>query len=348
MPKQRSIDRERFLVAPSLCHPPQFHTHTQSHASVCSLADRCFAVAFAGKENLENGDKILLPPAALDHLARLAVTYPMMFEIKNPLTQQLTHCGVMEFSAEEGKCYVPYWMMENLNVENGGLINLRNVTLPKGSFVQLRPHKTQFTKLSNPRVVLEKALRSFSCLTQGNTIRIAHGDTKYDLDIVEVRPSTAISIIETDVNVDFAPPKDFEVEEAKRKKREQEEKERKQKAEPQTPTASSASSPSSAGSPADRGRAARANYFAKLGSGHSLSGKKKARGSTSGSSSPPPVYNGQDADTDREQEKKPAGPRFNYQYSKVSKPGQKRRLLKRTAATDSKFKAFGGAGNSLK
>jgi hypothetical protein len=48
---------------------------------------------------------------------------------------------------------------------------------------------------------LEKALRKFSCLTQGDTIVITHMDRKYLLDVAEVRPGNAISVYETDVQV---------------------------------------------------------------------------------------------------------------------------------------------------
>ena len=157
----------------------------------------------------------MLPTSALDHLARLRVTYPMMFSITNRQLGRSTHCGVMEFSAEEGVCYVPYWMMQNLLLESGGIVELLNVTIPKGSFVKLQPHTTAFTQLNNPRVVLERALRNFSCLTQGDTISIEHGDDTFYLDVVEVKPGRAISIIETDVNVDFAPPKDMPEDDAR-------------------------------------------------------------------------------------------------------------------------------------
>jgi Ubiquitin fusion degradation protein UFD1 len=68
----------------------------------------------------------------------------------NELTHQLlvrtlqgktTHCGVLEFSATEGSCYIPFWMMQNLLLEAGGLITIKNVSLPKvhdnGQFLEL-------------------------------------------------------------------------------------------------------------------------------------------------------------------------------------------------------------------
>ena len=38
---------------------------------------------------------------------------------------------------------------------------------------------------------------------------IEYNDKKFYIDVLEVRPDAAISVVETDVNVDFAPPKDY-------------------------------------------------------------------------------------------------------------------------------------------
>lgn len=137
--------------------------------------------------------------------ARLKISYPMMFQVRNPTTGSFTHVGVMEFTAEEGKAYMPYWIMQNLFVDNGQLVEITNVTLPKGTFVQLRPHETAFTQLSNPRVVLEKSMRSYSCLTKDGQIVIDYGvgdlRRQFTLDIVDTKPADAISVIETDLNV---------------------------------------------------------------------------------------------------------------------------------------------------
>lgn len=56
---------------------------------------------------------------------------------------------------------------------------------------------------------LETSLRSYSCLTTGDTIMVAYNNKKYYINIVETKPSSAVSIIETDCEVDFAPPLDY-------------------------------------------------------------------------------------------------------------------------------------------
>ena len=96
----------------------------------------------------------------------------MLIMISNPQMSKKTYCGVLEFSAEEGLCYLPFWMMNNLFLEEGSEIILRNVNLKKGKFVVLQPHETAFINLANPKAILEQELTNYSCLMKGDTINI--------------------------------------------------------------------------------------------------------------------------------------------------------------------------------
>jgi ubiquitin fusion degradation protein 1 len=154
----------------------------------------------------QKGDKILLPPSAFDILARLQVDYPMLFRLTHPESGKQTHCGVLEFTAEEGCVYIPFWMMQNLLIEEGSLLTVTNVSLPKASFVKLKPQSVDFLEISNPRAVLEHALRNFSCVTLGDVIQIPYNSKNYHFELREVTPSPAACIIETDCNVDFDAP----------------------------------------------------------------------------------------------------------------------------------------------
>mmetsp|Transcript_133675 Transcript_133675/g.198693 ORF Transcript_133675/g.198693 Transcript_133675/m.198693 type:complete len:400 (+) Transcript_133675:178-1377(+) len=166
----------------------------------------CYSVAYADKSHLEKGDKILLPPSAFDTLARLQVDYPMLFRLTSTTDNKITHCGVLEFTAEEGTCYIPFWMMQNLLIEEGSVITVTNVSLPKASFVKLQPQSVDFLEISNPRAVLEHALRNFSVVTKGDVIQIPYNNKNYHLELKEVQPQDAACIIETDCNVDFDAP----------------------------------------------------------------------------------------------------------------------------------------------
>lgn len=74
---------------------------------------RCYPVAMLPgpeRENVNHGGKVIMPPSALDKLTRLHITYPMLFELHNGAKERMSHAGVLEFIAEEGKAYLPFWV----------------------------------------------------------------------------------------------------------------------------------------------------------------------------------------------------------------------------------------------
>jgi ubiquitin fusion degradation protein 1 len=147
-----------------------------------------------------------LPPSAFDTLVRLQVDYPMLFQLNSPTNGRHTHSGVLEFTAEEGCVYIPFWMMQNLQIEEGALLTVQNISLPKATFCKLQPQSVDFLEIGNPRAVLEHALRNFSCITEGDIIQIPYNDKNYSLKLCKVEPGKAACIIETDCNVDFEAP----------------------------------------------------------------------------------------------------------------------------------------------
>lgn len=268
-----------------------------------------WATASAGQgDALEQGDKIVLPASCLNELSRMNIQFPMMFEISNKRVGRKSHCSVLEFTAQEGNIYIPHWMMENLCLQPGQMVQLRNVVMKKGTYVKLRPHTTKFIELPskdnpNPKVILERALRTFSCLTQNDTITISPPNLgKYKLDVVEVRPGHAISIIETDVVLDFDEPKDYaeytskQVLKAPPRKKKKKDEEKTSEHSPSTggggwgqydddEPAAAKSDPKHTSMSANPGKS---DYFSKLSGGQRLNGKvikstSKGRGSALGS-----------------------------------------------------------------
>eukprot|EP01105_Mastigella_eilhardi_P012357 TRINITY_DN2833_c0_g1_i2.p1 TRINITY_DN2833_c0_g1~~TRINITY_DN2833_c0_g1_i2.p1 ORF type:complete len:316 (-),score=86.00 TRINITY_DN2833_c0_g1_i2:107-1054(-) len=150
---------------------------------------------------------VILPASALDTLVRLKIQYPMLFRVSNRARGDLfTHCGVLDFTAEEGRCYVPAWMAQQLQVAEGGKLRVESTQLPKGTFCCLQPMSGDFLHISNPTVVLEHALQSYATLTVGDMFPVRLRNVTYTFAVKELRPNSAVSVIETDMNLDFAPP----------------------------------------------------------------------------------------------------------------------------------------------
>ena len=173
---------------------------------------RCYPTAMmAGPERdaANHGGKIFLPASALDKLTQLHITYPMLFELINGRKGQSTHAGVLEFTAEEGRCYLPFWLTTRLGLEPGDLMQCKSTDLPPGSFIKLQPQDANFLEISDPKAVLETAFRNFSCLTVADVFTFSYNDTVYEIAVLEVKPDSethAVSVQETDLEVDFAPP----------------------------------------------------------------------------------------------------------------------------------------------
>lgn len=99
--------------------------------------------------------------------------------------------------------------MRTLDVETGDLLEIKSTSLAPASLVKLQPQSTSFLDISDPKAVLENAFRNFATLTQGDIFSFEYNDTIYDVAVLEVKPTSekmGVSMLETDVSVDFAPP----------------------------------------------------------------------------------------------------------------------------------------------
>merc|ERR1712216_217389 len=96
-----------------------------------------YSVTFCNREDLEGGNRFILPASALQELH--GASTPMLFEISDLRGTRRTHGGVLEFVAEEGRCYVPFWIIKQLNLQEGDRVRLRSKSLPKAKYVRLQP-----------------------------------------------------------------------------------------------------------------------------------------------------------------------------------------------------------------
>lgn len=96
--------------------------------------------------------------------------------------------------------------MHNLLLEEGDMVQIESISLPVATFSKFQPQSPDFLDITNPKAVLENALRNFACLTTGDLIAIKYNSKVYELCVLESKPGNAVSIIECDMNVEFAAP----------------------------------------------------------------------------------------------------------------------------------------------
>lgn len=81
-------------------------------------------------------------------------------------------------------------------------------------YVKIQPQSPDFLDITDPRAVLEHTLRQFTTLTLNDRIPIYYNNKVYELLVVAVSPDQAgkraISVVETDLQVDFETPVGYE------------------------------------------------------------------------------------------------------------------------------------------
>jgi len=174
---------------------------------------KAFPCTVMGRDDIELSNSIILPQTALQKLSSMRnfgdSKNPILFRILNIELNIFTHCGVAEFTAEEGTCYIPFNMFEKLCLIEGQTVNIRNIELKPGTFIKLKPHLTEFINNPNPKTILEYNLRNYFCVTEGDTISVKFGKKIYKIDIIQCKPNKAIRTLNCDIVVDFEAPKDY-------------------------------------------------------------------------------------------------------------------------------------------
>jgi ubiquitin fusion degradation protein 1 len=154
------------------------------------------------------GGKVILPQSILVDLVTLQIQPPYTFEISHSHGVHKTHCGVLEFTGEEGEVTVPAWMHQQLALETAEDVKLRYCMFPMGRFVKLQPHSVDFLEIENPKRELELCLRNYHVLSQGDEILVVFEEPgPMRFTVVTIEPDApAIYIVDTDLAVDFLEP----------------------------------------------------------------------------------------------------------------------------------------------
>lgn len=190
--------------------------HPSTRGGLPQILDmlRVYPSYFYERADLENGNKVLLPPRILEQITSEGnIPHPMIFSISTLRMQKTIYVGVLEFMSPDDIIVMPFWLFNELHLNEGEMVRLGLVDyLPKATFAKIRPHKTEFIDLPDPRAILEIHLRDFVCFTKNETIAINFMGKQYMLDVLELKPENqynAAILIDTDLNIEFAPPLDY-------------------------------------------------------------------------------------------------------------------------------------------
>lgn len=165
-------------------------------------------------EEYNNGDKIVLPASALEQLLSKTgssgtLPSPLTFQLRHPHSGATIHCGVKEFSSSSNTTIlIPTWIMQALNLNQGDHVLIKLDLLPKGIWAQLQPLSVDYRDITDYRAALEAHLRGhYHTLTKGQTLSCRYGGKTYQFQVLQLKPQDAVSITDTDLEVDMEPIK---------------------------------------------------------------------------------------------------------------------------------------------
>ncbi|CRH00416.1 ubiquitin fusion degradation protein UFD1, putative [Plasmodium relictum] len=161
----------------------------------------------------KHSDKVILPVSILKTLEKGSysneVEHPYTFSIKNLQNNYITHACVLEFSSNEGIVLVSENIKENLGItETNGIIRLlvTYANLPKCDFIKFESLNENARDIKFMKNLLENELSlNYSTLSLGDYVHINH----LNFYISELEPDNAVSLINTDINVDICELKNF-------------------------------------------------------------------------------------------------------------------------------------------
>ena len=172
---------------------------------------KCYSFLYLENDtqSLESSNKIILPNTILRDLSKYNdIEYPLHFKVND---SEILFTP-SEFKEYIDDIFIPQYFMENLGIEMGSQIKLTllNYQIEKGSKVKIKPHTSNFLEIMDHKHFLERHLvKLYTTLTQGQTIKVPYQESDLFIDILECEPNETISIIDTDLEVDFEAPWDY-------------------------------------------------------------------------------------------------------------------------------------------
>jgi len=186
-------------------------------------------------------DKVSLPRSFGEFLTpqhNAAAHGPMFFEVA--CNDRVTHASLLAFDAPEGTVGVPAKLLRSLGLDPqlfaadaplGAPVEAR-VTyrlLKPGSYAKLQPVSSGFQRdVGNIKAALEQELETYGTLSEGDVILVKsiEDGSEHEVRVVSLMPEAAVSIIDTDLEVDIAPSVEAEAaqradEERRRREREE-------------------------------------------------------------------------------------------------------------------------------
>ncbi|AOA61188.1 hypothetical protein PP7435_CHR1-0354 [Komagataella phaffii CBS 7435] len=162
-------------------------------------------------------DRVALPPSILESLVnqqqRLSIAslpHPLIFRLQAEKSNSAVNSfvGVKEFTSQEGTILLPEFIYDKLVSpdNNDSTINITLASdIPKGTSIALKPLEL-YPEIKDWKYFLEaKLIKSYTTLSTNDTVCISEKDKVYKLLVEQAEPTSAICLIDTDIDLSIVP-----------------------------------------------------------------------------------------------------------------------------------------------
>lgn len=154
--------------------------------------------------HVQTGDKMSLPREFWTAIQKSNAEVPWLFEVsrvdgvtgprvkfppnmEDPNLNKVVG-GAIDFRSPANYVFLPKWMIIALGLKPRDVVDVKLIqTVPASSAVKLRPHSSEFVKITNHQAVLETELKHYSALTRGATIPFDYLGKRFYFDVVDLR-----------------------------------------------------------------------------------------------------------------------------------------------------------------
>lgn len=149
--------------------------------------------------------------------------FPLFFKATNQELNITIACRAYEFHTQPGMGVFSESLMKQLIVDDGSLVHLELVPLPKATYLSLKAEDGNYLQWSNQKAVLEHSIKKYGTLTLNTTISLEFDGKSHLFEVTKLQPANHVTIIDTDVVVDLEggepiKPLDFEMNENEKPK----------------------------------------------------------------------------------------------------------------------------------
>lgn len=163
----------------------------------------------------QHSNKIVVSELLVGEIYKNTVPNLLLFKLEKQNTKQKKQKTYLSIAPEYHKTktqdvfhiiYLPDRIFKELKIKSGAVSELMRVMgkIKSGTYVKFQPNNRDLFNIDNYQEYLQQQLNAnYTSLSLGDTISIPYFDSQIELRIVDLQPENKVTIVDTELTVDF-------------------------------------------------------------------------------------------------------------------------------------------------